>query len=234
MSHCTLVLVQSLDRLLQNLTKIPTDLLRLPSLKNNLLVHHCVQRCDESRFQLCPDDHRRRVWRRPRQRADAAFAIAYHTGPQPEVMVWCLSHTSLASQISLLWNMIGRRLPLPGNVDDLAQRLEQIWQEIPQETIRGRDIDKFELQMSKASSYTSKSTATYLPKKESETGIMFFLFDKIPVKSPDTSSMEFCAFGLIKPALGKRHTRTLNGLWGTVQDGGSRIGITVQRKSLLS
>ncbi|GFU89421.1 transposable element Tc1 transposase [Trichonephila clavipes] len=91
---------------------------------------------DESRFQLCPDDHRRRVWRRPRQRADAAFAIAYHTGPQPEVMVWCLSHTSLASQISLLWNMIGRRLPLPGNVDDLAQRLEQIWQEIPQETIR--------------------------------------------------------------------------------------------------
>ncbi|GFW57034.1 transposable element Tc1 transposase [Trichonephila clavipes] len=43
---------------------------------------------DESRFQLCPDDHRRRVWRRPGQRADPAFTIAHHTGPQPGVMVW--------------------------------------------------------------------------------------------------------------------------------------------------
>ncbi|GFW99745.1 uncharacterized protein TNCV_3419751 [Trichonephila clavipes] len=28
---------------------------------------------DESRFQLCPDDHRRRVWRRPGQRVDPTF-----------------------------------------------------------------------------------------------------------------------------------------------------------------
>ncbi|PRD33486.1 UNVERIFIED_CONTAM: hypothetical protein NCL1_17417 [Trichonephila clavipes] len=37
---------------------------------------------DESGFQLCPDDHRRRVWRRPGPRADPAFTIARHTGPQ--------------------------------------------------------------------------------------------------------------------------------------------------------
>ncbi|GFX36463.1 transposable element Tc1 transposase [Trichonephila clavipes] len=43
---------------------------------------------DESRFQLCPDDHRRRVWRRPGQRADPAFTIAHHTGSQPGVLVW--------------------------------------------------------------------------------------------------------------------------------------------------
>ncbi|GFY19775.1 uncharacterized protein TNCV_4649451 [Trichonephila clavipes] len=36
---------------------------------------------DESRFQLCLDDHRRRVWRRPGQRVDPAFPIARHTGP---------------------------------------------------------------------------------------------------------------------------------------------------------
>ncbi|GFW76028.1 hypothetical protein TNCV_352131 [Trichonephila clavipes] len=35
---------------------------------------------DESRFQLCPDDHRRRVWRRPVQHADSAFTLAHHTG----------------------------------------------------------------------------------------------------------------------------------------------------------
>ncbi|GFU48620.1 transposable element Tc1 transposase [Trichonephila clavipes] len=40
------------------------------------------------RYHLCPDDHRRRVWRRPGQRANPAFTIARHTGPQPRVMVW--------------------------------------------------------------------------------------------------------------------------------------------------
>ncbi|GFV58424.1 uncharacterized protein TNCV_4035991 [Trichonephila clavipes] len=37
---------------------------------------------DKSRFQLCPDDHRRPVWERPGQRADPAFTIACHKGPQ--------------------------------------------------------------------------------------------------------------------------------------------------------
>ncbi|GFY22052.1 transposable element Tc1 transposase [Trichonephila clavipes] len=44
---------------------------------------------DESRFQLCPDDHRRRVWRHPRKRVDPASTIARHTGPQPGVVVRC-------------------------------------------------------------------------------------------------------------------------------------------------
>ncbi|GFT68298.1 transposable element Tc1 transposase [Trichonephila clavipes] len=43
---------------------------------------------DEYRFQLCTNDHRRRVWRRPKQRDDLAFTIACHIGPQPRVMVW--------------------------------------------------------------------------------------------------------------------------------------------------
>ncbi|GFX02495.1 HTH_Tnp_Tc3_2 domain-containing protein [Trichonephila clavipes] len=41
----------------------------------------------ESRFQLCPDDHRGRVWNSPGQRADPAFTIARHTGPQSGVTV---------------------------------------------------------------------------------------------------------------------------------------------------
>ncbi|GFW89023.1 uncharacterized protein TNCV_2684571 [Trichonephila clavipes] len=43
---------------------------------------------NESRFQLCPDDHRGCVWRSPGQRADPAFTIACRTGPQPGVIVW--------------------------------------------------------------------------------------------------------------------------------------------------
>ncbi|GFT67635.1 transposable element Tc1 transposase [Trichonephila clavipes] len=42
---------------------------------------------DESRFQLCLDNRRRRVWRRPGQRADSAFIIACHIDPQTGFMV---------------------------------------------------------------------------------------------------------------------------------------------------
>ncbi|GFY04175.1 transposable element Tc1 transposase [Trichonephila clavipes] len=55
---------------------------------------------DESLFQLCPDDHRRRIWRRPGLRADPAFTIVCRTGPQPEVMVW--SAVSFDCWISLV------------------------------------------------------------------------------------------------------------------------------------
>ncbi|GFU31800.1 hypothetical protein TNCV_1176651 [Trichonephila clavipes] len=40
------------------------------------------------------------------------------------------------SPVEHVQDMMGRRLHLPGNIDDLAQRLEQICQEIPQETMR--------------------------------------------------------------------------------------------------
>ncbi|GFW43948.1 transposable element Tc1 transposase [Trichonephila clavipes] len=43
--------------------------------------------CDESRFQLCPDDHEGRVWGSPGQRADPASTIARHTGSQPGAIV---------------------------------------------------------------------------------------------------------------------------------------------------
>ncbi|GFW02965.1 transposable element Tc1 transposase [Trichonephila clavipes] len=42
---------------------------------------------NESRFQLCPDDHRGRVWRSPGQPADPALTIGRPTGPQPAVIV---------------------------------------------------------------------------------------------------------------------------------------------------
>ncbi|GFX29031.1 transposable element Tcb1 transposase [Trichonephila clavipes] len=40
------------------------------------------------------------------------------------------------SPIEHVWDMMGRRFHRPGNVDDLTLQLEQIWQEIPQETLR--------------------------------------------------------------------------------------------------
>ncbi|GFT76604.1 transposable element Tc1 transposase [Trichonephila clavipes] len=42
---------------------------------------------DEFRFQLCPDDHQRRVWSRSGQDAYPAFTIARHTCPQLGIMI---------------------------------------------------------------------------------------------------------------------------------------------------
>ncbi|GFY24916.1 HTH_Tnp_Tc3_2 domain-containing protein [Trichonephila clavipes] len=71
----------------------------------------------ESCLQLCPDDNRSRVSRRPG-----------------------FSNTSLASQITRFLSSracLGRRLPLLGNADFLIWQLEKIGQEIPQETDTG-------------------------------------------------------------------------------------------------
>ncbi|GFX78690.1 hypothetical protein TNCV_31301 [Trichonephila clavipes] len=38
-------------------------------------------RCLAKSVQMCSDNHRRRVWRRPGLRADLAFPIARHRGP---------------------------------------------------------------------------------------------------------------------------------------------------------
>ncbi|GFX91186.1 uncharacterized protein TNCV_1246011 [Trichonephila clavipes] len=81
-----------------------------------------------------------------------------------------------------------------------------------------KDIDKVEFHIYKDSSHTFESTAAYLEKKESETEIKCIPFDEIPVTPLAFSPMDFCAFGLLKKALRKRHPRTLNVLWKTLQD----------------
>ncbi|GFX89214.1 uncharacterized protein TNCV_1339131 [Trichonephila clavipes] len=75
-----------------------------------------------------------------------------------------------------------------------------------------KDNDKVEFHMDKACSNTSKSTATYLAKKESETGIKCIPFDEIRVKSPNTSLMDFCVLSLLKQDLRKQYPETLNNL----------------------
>ncbi|GFT07438.1 transposable element Tcb1 transposase [Trichonephila clavipes] len=48
----------------------------------------------------------------------------------------CPASSSDLSPIEHVWDMLKRRLHLRWNFDDLTRQLEQIWQEIPQETIR--------------------------------------------------------------------------------------------------
>ncbi|GFS79529.1 transposable element Tc1 transposase [Trichonephila clavipes] len=72
---------------------------------------------EEFRFQLWPDDHRRRVWKRPGQRADPAFPIERHADPQTGVMVW--GAISFDSQTPLV--VIRNPLTAQRFVDDILR-----------------------------------------------------------------------------------------------------------------
>ncbi|GBN56366.1 hypothetical protein AVEN_173545-1 [Araneus ventricosus] len=63
------------------------------------------------------------------------------------------------------------------------------------------------------SGHTSQSTVNFLEKIGQEMCIKTVLFTDIPAKSPDASSMDFCAFELFRRTLCKRQPATLCGLW---------------------
>ncbi|GFX68958.1 hypothetical protein TNCV_683171 [Trichonephila clavipes] len=77
---------------------------------------------EESRFQLCPDDNQKH--------AQDRSCFPYCTPHRPSTSTLALFFSKIMSNhICPQWE---GGLHLPGNVDDLAQQLEEIWQEIPQ------------------------------------------------------------------------------------------------------
>ncbi|UYV69341.1 hypothetical protein LAZ67_6003273 [Cordylochernes scorpioides] len=72
---------------------------------------------NEYRFLLCPDDRRKRVWRRPGQRVDPGLTVEHHTGPQQGVMVW--GDISFDSRIPLV--VIPGTLTAQRYVDDILR-----------------------------------------------------------------------------------------------------------------
>lgn len=103
--------------------------------------------------------------------------------------------------------------------------------EIP--ALYGTDANMVWLHQDKASSHTSRSTVAYLQQLHQETGIRAIPFEDIPVKSPDASPMDFCAFGLLKRALASRRPRSLSGLWKAYREEWDALDMTSLRRSLL-
>ncbi|GBM94110.1 hypothetical protein AVEN_237384-1 [Araneus ventricosus] len=75
-----------------------------------------------------------------------------------------------------------------------------------------------ELHQDKEINHTSESTINFLEKIEQEIGTKIAPFTDISDKSPNVSTMDFCASGLLKSALSKRRPTTLCGLWKGVQE----------------
>ncbi|PRD21377.1 UNVERIFIED_CONTAM: hypothetical protein NCL1_51885 [Trichonephila clavipes] len=62
---------------------------------------------DESCFQLCPDDHRRCVWRRSGQRAEPAFTIACPTRLQQGIALQCADDVTIT--LHDIWSKFGKK-----------------------------------------------------------------------------------------------------------------------------
>ncbi|UYV82611.1 hypothetical protein LAZ67_22000131 [Cordylochernes scorpioides] len=76
---------------------MPTPHTRAPTSPTTVVSERSTWNCadwghivfsDEFRFLLCPDDRRKRAWRRPGQRVNPGLTGEHHTGPQQGVMVW--------------------------------------------------------------------------------------------------------------------------------------------------
>lgn len=68
-----------------------------------------------------------------------------------------------------------------------------------------------------ASSHTSKATAAYAHDLRQRLGMTIIPKEEIPVKSPDTSPMDFFGFGVLKQRLFLRKATTLAGVWKVLQ-----------------
>lgn len=105
-------------------------------------------------------------------------------------------------------------------------------QDIP--SLYGNETDKVWFHCDKAPSHTSRSTAIFLSNLCDETKINVIPFKSIPVKSPDASPMDFCVFGLLKRALGKRRPSTVDGLWKICQEEWNNLDPIALQRGLLS
>ncbi|UYV71358.1 hypothetical protein LAZ67_8002744 [Cordylochernes scorpioides] len=100
-------------------------------------------------------------------------------------------------------------------------------------SIYGKQSNKVWFHHDNATSHTSSSTQAYLEDLWQRTGINTSPKNRTPVKSPDLAPMDFCIFGCLKRALGKRHSGTIEGLWKVVKEEWDLLSMTMIRKCLL-
>lgn len=83
--------------------------------------------------------------------------------------------------------------------------------------------------MGKVSGHSSNSSVVHCS-EENQTDIKFIPFRGIPVKPLDALLMDFCAFCLLKEALGRQHPQTVKGLWKVAKEEWKKIDMTVRKK----
>lgn len=98
----------------------------------------------------------------------------------------------------------------------------------------GEDTSKVFVHHDAAPSHTSRATAAYAADLKSRLGISIIDKSEIPVKSPDTSPMDFFGFGYLKQRLFRRRAKTLEGLWKVLKEEWDKVGPEMTKKVIES
>lgn len=85
-------------------------------------------------------------------------------------------------------------------------------------TLYGNDLSKVVVHHDKASSHTAALTQAYARDLEARTGVKIIKNSEIPVKSPDTSPLDFFGFKYLKRRAWRRRPRTSMGLCRVLKD----------------
>ena len=85
------------------------------------------------------------------------------------------------------------------------------------------ELNKVFVHHDAASSHTSRKTAQYAQDLKARLGITIIPNSEIPVKSPDTSPMDFYAFGMLKQKLHLRRASTIEGVWKLLKEEWNKI-----------
>ncbi|OXA63018.1 hypothetical protein Fcan01_00539 [Folsomia candida] len=80
------------------------------------------------------------------------------------------------------------------------------------------ELDKVFIHHDAASSHTAKFTQQYAQDLKRRTGMTLISNSEIPIKSPDTSPMDFFGFGYLKQQLFKRKASTMAGVWKVLNE----------------
>ncbi|GFW74366.1 transposable element Tcb1 transposase [Trichonephila clavipes] len=101
-----------------------------------------IEFTDESRICLQHHDSRIRVWRYRGERLLNSCVMHHHTGPAPSIMTELLPWSARSpdlSPIENMWSRVAQRLtqtiPPAATSDQLWQRVEAAWSDVPQELI---------------------------------------------------------------------------------------------------
>ena len=92
------------------------------------------------------------------------------------------------------------------------------------------ELDKVFIHHDAASSHTSKKNTAYAEDLKARTGMTIIINKEIPVKSPDTSPLDFFGFGYLKQRLQRRRGRTIDWVWKIAQSEWNQISLKTVRK----
>ena len=159
--------------------------------------------------------------------------ICYITAGQDVPEDWVVDHENFCETFMVVGAISGRgTLPLVRvpkktkvNADYYVKHVLKPLVEVQLPKLYPGEMSKVVIHHDKASSHTARKTQDYARMVKVKYGITLMRNEDIPVKSPDTSPMDFFGFGYLKWQLFGHRPSTIEGVWKLLKRAWSKIDL---------